>query len=448
MMEATSFGEKHMTGRYRLNGLVALGTFTVAIVGASSRADDWSQWRGTNRDGVWRETGIIEAFDKPQLDIVWRAKIGGGYSSPSVAGGRVYVTDRLTKPTQVERVHCLDQKTGRSLWTHTYDCVYRGVGYETGPRAAVTVNDGRAFSLGSMGHLFALDAETGSVLWGHDLNKKYAIRMPVWGIAAAPLVEKNLVIVQIGGEERACLVAFDTMSGEEKWRALNDNASYSAPIIVEQAGERVLVVYTGENVVGLDPMSGKVHWTHPFPPERMVIGIASPVLYEDKLLVTNFFDGALLLKLGRERLDVSPLWKHVGPNEKESEAIQSIISTPYLSDGYAYGVDSYGELRCLDLATGERVWETLDVMPKARWATAHLIPNGDNVWIFNERGELIISKLSPKGYKEISRAQLIAPTKGQLNRRGGVCWTHPAFANKHVFVRNDEEIVCANLAAK
>ncbi len=216
----------------------------MVILGGALRADDWSQWRGTNRDGVWRETGIIEKFGNPQLDIVWRAKIAGGYSSPSVAGGRVYVTDRLTKPKQVERVHCFDEKTGMSLWTQAYDCVYRGVDYATGPRAAVTVDEGRSFSLGSMGHLFALDAETGSVLWSHDLNEEYKIRMPVWGIAAAPLVEENLIIVQIGGKERACLVAFDKATGTEQWRALDDNASYAAPIIVEQAGKRGLNTFS------------------------------------------------------------------------------------------------------------------------------------------------------------------------------------------------------------
>ncbi len=437
-----------MTRRKYSYGFVVFGVMTVAVLCGSLSAEDWSQWRGSNRDGIWRETGVVGKFDKPELDVLWRAKIGGGYSSPSIASGRVYVTDRLTKPKQVERVHCLDERTGKSLWVHSYDCVYRNVGYETGPRAAVTVEGKRAFSLGSMGHLFALDVETGSVLWSHDLNGEYKIRMPIWGISAAPLVENNLVIVQIGGEDGACLVAFDKASGKEKWRALDDNASYAAPIIVEQAGKRVLVVYTGENIVGLDPMNGKTYWTHPFPPERMVIGIATPVLYEDQLLVTSFFDGAMLLKLGQDRLGVSEVWKHVGPNEKKSEAIQSIISTPYIADGYVYGVDSYGEFRCLDVKTGARIWETLEIMPKARWATAHLIPNGDKVWIFNERGELIISKLSPKGYTEISRAQLIAPTKGQLNQRGGVCWTHPAFANKHVFVRNDDEIVCASLAAK
>ena len=115
---------------------------------------------------------------------------------------------------------------------------------------------------------------------------------------------------------------------------------------------------------------------------------------------------------------------------------------------YIYGVDSYGELRCLDLATGNRVWESLAAVPKARWATIHFVENGDKIWMFNERGELIISRLSPSGFEEISRAMLIDPTLDQLRQRGGVCWAHPAFANRHVFARNDKELVCADLTAK
>jgi len=217
---------------------------------------------------------------------------------------------------------------------------------------------------------------------------------------------------------------------------------------VDQAGKRVLVCYTAKNIVGLDPQTGKVYWSHPFPPKRMVIGIASPVLYRDYLFFTNFFDGALLLRMDQKELRVTEVWNRAGPSEKDTDAIQSIISTPLLKGDYIYGVDSYGELRCLELATGNRVWESLDAVPKARWSTIHFVPNGDNVWMFNERGELIISKLSPSGFEEISRAKLIEPTTNQLPRRGGVTWAHPAFAYKRVFARNDKELVCADLAAK
>ena len=414
--------------------------------GALLRAEDWPQWRGTNRDGVWHESGIIDAFPKSSLDIVWRAKIASGYCGPTVADGRVFVSDRVVKPNQVERVHCFEAKMGKPLWTYTYDCTYSGVQYDAGPRASITIDSGRAFSLGSMGHFFAFEAESGNVLWQHDLNVKYKIRMPVWGISGAPLVERNLVIVQIGGEGDACIVAFDVKTGKEAWRSLRDGPSYVAPIAIDQAGKRVVVVYTADNVVGLDPTNGRVLWRYPFPAKQMPIGIATPVFHRDMLFLSNFFDGSLLLKLRQDTLAVEKIWQRAGPSEKQTDALHSIISTPYLRGDHIYGIDSYGELRCLELMTGDRVWESLDVVPKARWATAHFIENGDRVWIFNERGELIISELSPVGFKEISRAKLIEPTLDQLRRRGGVCWSHPAFANRHVFARNGKELVCARLA--
>src|SRR5262245_54249562 len=114
-------------------------------------ADEWPQWRGPNRDGVWRETGLVGKFAGPQLKLGWRAEIGSGYSGPTVAEGRVLVTDRVVEPKQVERIHAFDWQTGKRLWTHTYDCPYVGVGYSAGPRASVSLDEGRAYSLGAMG---------------------------------------------------------------------------------------------------------------------------------------------------------------------------------------------------------------------------------------------------------------------------------------------------------
>ncbi len=430
----------------KFTGRSCLAMVIIVVATQATRADDWPNWRGPQRDGVWREDGLIDKFDGRKIKIKWRKSIGSGYSGPTVANGRVYVTDRVVKPKQIERVHCFDEQTGKNIWTYTYDCKYRGVGYDAGPRASVIVKDGLAYSLGSMGNFFCFDAATGDVKWQKDLNNEYNIEMPIWGIAAAPIIEDDLIIVQIGGKPAANLVAFDKQTGSERWRALSDKASYSAPIIIDQAGKRVLVCYTGGNIVGLDPATGKTYWSQPFPPTQMVIGIASPVFYKDMIFVSSFFDGSLVLKLDQNKLAVTKLWERRGTSEKQTDALHTIISTPLIKNGYVYGIDSYGELRCLDLLTGDRKWEDLTVMPKARWATAHLVENGDRTWIFNEKGQLIIAELSPKGYTEISRSKLISPTLDQLRQRGGVCWSHPAFANKHVFARNDKQIVCASLA--
>ncbi len=417
----------------------------IVSVARCAGGDEWPQWRGPARDGVWREDGLVDHFADKQLKVRWRVPISSGYSGPTVADGRVYVTDRVVEPTQIERVHCFDWKTGEPQWTHSYDCVYDKVGYTAGPRASVTIDDGRAYSLGSMGHLFCFEAASGKVLWSKDLNDQYKIRMPIWGIAASPIVERGLLIVQVGGEG-ACLVAFDKKTGEEKWHALDDNASYSSPIMIEQAGRRVMVCWTGDSVVGMNAMTGQVLWQFPFKPAKMVINIATPVLEEDRLFFTSFYDGSLMLRLAKDSLAVEQVWRRSGRDELHTDGLHSIISTPYLEGDYVYGVDSYGEFRCLDAKTGDRIWESLQPTPKSRWSTIHMVRNGDRMWMFNERGELVIARLSPEGYQEISRAKLIEPTRVQLPQRGGVCWSHPAYAGRHVFARNDEELVCASLA--
>ena len=428
--------------------ILTLITVVGLLLAAPTLGADWPQWRGPNRDGIWHEKGVVEKFETSRLEIRWQAAIANGYSGPTVANGRVYVTDRLASPTQIERVHCFDAMTGERIWTYDYECKYERVEHRNGPRASVTIDENRAYSLGTMGHFFCFDAAKGEVLWSKDLTAEYKIRMPLWGIAASPLIESNLVVVQIGGGDNACIVAFDKVTEQEKWRALNDSASYSAPIVIEQAGKRVLVCWTGERVVGLDPLTGELYWQHPFPPARISQNIATPVIENNYLFVSSFFGGSLLLKVNPDKLVVEKVWQRKGPNVNNTDSLHCCISTPLLQGDYIYGVDSYGELRCLDLHTGDRIWESLDVVPKARWANIHLVQHEDKIWMFNERGELIISKLTPNGFHEISRTKLIEPTQGQLSQRGGVCWSHPAFAYKHVFIRNDETLLCADLSAK
>jgi outer membrane protein assembly factor BamB len=423
-----------------------VGALLLACVAGTLVADDWPQWRGANRDGVWRETGLVDRFASDELKITWRQPIGSGYSGPTVADGRVFVTDRVVEPEQIERVHAFDAKTGEPCWSYSYPCAYVDVGYTAGPRASVTVDEGRAFALGTMGHLHVFDAATGKVLWSRDLNAEYKIRMPIWGIAASPLVDGDLVIVQIGGEG-ACLVAFEKATGKERWRALDDQASYSAPIIIQQADRPVMVCWTGDSISGLNAQTGEVYWRHPFKPEKMVINISTPVYEKGRLFFTSFYDGSVMLEVDQNRLAVRELWSRRGRDERHTDSLHSIISTPYLKGDYVYGVDSYGEFRCLDAKTGERLWESLEPTPKSRWSTIHMVENDGRMWMFNERGELIIARLSPQGYEEISRAKLIAPTEVQLGQRGGVCWSHPAYADRHVYARNDNEIVCASLAA-
>ncbi len=411
-------------------------------------ADDWPQWRGPQRDGKWREDGLVDKLPVDQIPLRWSVPIGAGYSGPSVADGRVFITDKQEKSPTTERILCFDEADGRLLWEHEYVAQYK-IGYAAGPRASISIADDQAFSLGAMGHLYAIDVGSGKELWNRDLNADYNIAMPIWGISASPLVYDDLLIMQIGGTPDCCIVALERSTGKERWRASSDRAQYSAPIVIRQAGHDVVVVWTGDNIIGLAPTSGAIHWQIPFTPSKMPIGVPTPIVEGDRLFVSSFYDGSMMLRVPTESLTAEKLWSVRGSDEKRTEALHSMIGTPIFRDGYLYGVDSYGQLRCLDAADGRRLWEDKTATNQERWGTIHMVEQGNRVWLFNELGELIIAELSPSGFKPLSRSKLIEPTLPQLSRRGGrgVCWSHPAFANRHIFARNDEKLVAARLGS-
>ena len=420
-------------------------------VGSVCSAEDWPQWRGPERNGVWSETNVITTLpEKPE--VMWRADIGSGYSGPTVANGKVYLMDRITEPEASERVLCIDANSGKQIWKHEYECQY-SISYTAGPRASVTIHDGHAYAFGAMGNLFCFEADTGKIVWEKDLNAEYKIvsgdrttnRMPIWGMTCSPIIYKDKVILQVGAVESG-VIAFNRKTGEEVWTATDDRGQYSSPVLTKQGDQDVLVCWTGDSVNGLDPNDGTVLWYVPWKPSRTPLGCGSPVLKDNHVFCSSFYDGSMLIELGTESPTAKKVWHLVGVNERQTKALHSMISTPLWIDDHIYGVDSYGEFRCLVAETGERVWVDETAVPKSRWSNIHFVQNGDTVWMFNERGELISAKLSPEKFEELSRAKIIEPTKRQLNRRGGVCWSHPAFAMRSVFVRNDNELIRVNLA--
>jgi outer membrane protein assembly factor BamB len=221
----------------------------------------------------------------------------------------VYVMDRLTEPKQVERVHCFDAGTGKPIWTHAYEAVYRGVGYEAGPRACVVIHDGRAYTLGTMGHIFCLDAATGKVLWSKDAVKEFNVEMPTWGLATSPVVFEDLVIYLVGGTPASNLVAFDRRPGEVRWQAVDDAASYSTPTLIEQAESPVLVLWAQSRMWGVDPRTGGVYWDVAYEPGGVRMNVASPVRAGEYLFVSSFFDGAMLVETHRYELSARRVWR-------------------------------------------------------------------------------------------------------------------------------------------
>ena len=421
------------------------------------RADDWPEIRGKGRLGVWNETGIVDRFPEGGLNVLWRTPVKAGYSGPSVADGRVFLTDftQSSGPRGTERALALDEKTGKILWTQSWAVDYSGISYAVGPRAVPTVDGDRVYVAGADGKLLCLNVKTGEILWKKDYVKDFGATPKTWsfnwGFASSPVVDGNRVICLVGGKPDAKVVAFDKMTGKEIWRALSSESELGVaqPIIISAGGTRQLIIWYPAAVASLDPATGKVYWEQPFTVGANMT-VATPVQSGLQLLFSTFYNGSLMLTLDDKKPAATPMWKGKSSSEIDTDGLHAVITTPVVIGDYIYGLCSYGQFRCLRAKTGERVWETQAVTKeKARWASGLIVRHGDRLFINNDRGELIIVDPRPDGYREISRTTFIKPTSPPGNRRElvNVNWSHPAYANKHIYARNDEEIICASLAA-
>jgi outer membrane protein assembly factor BamB len=431
-------------------------------------AEDWPQWLGPKRDGIWRETGIVDKFPKDGPPVVWKIPVGGGYCGPAIAEGRVFVMDRmqtdakplpknnLGDPTKgagagTERVLCFDAKTGKEIWKHEYDCTYSKVAYPSGPRCTPVVEGGRVYTLGTMGDLFCLSADTGKQIWKVNLPGEYKTKWPLWGYAAHPLIAGDFLITLAGGEGSA-VVAIDKNTGKEAWRALTtEEVGYSPPVLVKAGGCDQLIVWISEALTSLDPKTGKVYWSIPYPedgqPQRPSVNIMMPQVVNDMVFVANFYHGPLVVKLDDKKPDAKVLWRGKSKNLTKPDAINPVMNSPVVKDGYIFGICGMGELRCVAVKDGAVKWESLEAVGGKRdlFMTAFMVEQGGRFIVFNEFGELMFAKMDDKGFAILDSAKIIGPT---MEARGGrsVVWCHPAFANRCVYVRNDVEMVCVSLA--
>jgi outer membrane protein assembly factor BamB len=441
-------------------------TLTLLVcIATLARGDDWPQWMGEKRDGVWRETGTLEKFPKDGPKVLWHAPLGKGYSGPAVAGDRVFVMDRVRatdkdgkplRPTRdgilgKERVLCLDAKTGKEVWKHEYDRPYT-IHYGSGPRVTPTVTGGKVYTLGGMGDLYCLDAKTGKPVWHKDLMKEYGVKsVQVWGYASHPLVEGGLVYVTVGGKGSA-VVALRQDNGKEVWKALtSEEVGYSPPRLIESGKHKLLVVWLSDSLNGLDPATGEVRWTQEYPVGRTLIrpavNIITPVVAGRTLYVSTAYHGTMAVELDEKLGSPKVKWSGKSNRMDKADGLHSLMPNPVAAGGYLYGCCAMGEMRCLDTKTGKETWKTYDFMggEKADCGTAFIVPHGERYWVFNDAGELFLAEMTPKGHKIVTRAKIIEPLEKARGRT--VVWSHPAFARKCVFVRNDKEMVCVSLAS-
>jgi outer membrane protein assembly factor BamB len=420
-----------------LNALscVALG---IVLGTESLLAIDWPQFRGPKRDGVWEETGIVESFPKGGLKIRWRRPVGGGFASPVVVQGRVFVFDvELIKPTARERLHCFDDKTGKVLWVYAYDEPYGDWAYVpergAGPTATPIVEGDRIYIVGANGYTHCLNTKTGKVVWQKNIGKEYTIAE--MSCRPSPLIDGPLLIVFTGAKPGASVLALDKQTGKEVWKALDDPVSNSSPIIITVRGKRQLIVWSDSSLTSLDPANGHTYWR-----ELMVTSnndsVATPVFQGNRLLVSG-----LMVDLSADAPRF--LWPE---NRVPARRILSNTSTALLQGEYLFAAKGWGELVCLEAATGKQIWSTNSVTGSKNGASIHITPQGGGVFLFTDEGNLIRAQLSPAGYREISRMHLIDPTWpfGQTK----FVYAPPAFANRHIFARSEAEVVCASLEGR
>ena len=251
------------------------------------------------------------------------------------------------------------------------------------------------------------------------------------------------------------VVAFDKRTGEEVWRALDvvGEMGYGQPIIIEAGGARQLIVWHAAALVSLNPATGELYWEETWE-AGAGMSVATPVHSGNYLLVTQFYRGSLMMRLDQDRPTASLLWKGQSRSElpDQTDGLHSLITTPLIIGDHVYGVGSYGELRGLDATTGERLWMSDQMVAQGRWASAFMVKQGDRYFVNNDDGFLIIAEFTPDGYVEHGRTRLIEPTGssgyGPARRWDRVInWTHPAYANRHIVHRNDNEIIRASLDA-
>jgi len=389
---------------------------------AASSNTDWPQWRGPNRDGISTETGLLTSWPASGPKVLWRAPSGEGYSGISIANGRGYTM--LGKGND-EFLVCFDAANGKEFWRYTVDSqFYNDQG--NGPRSTPSVDGNLVFAQGAQSMLVAVRADNGQKVWAVDLKKEYGARIPTWGVSASPLVEGELVMVDVGGKAGYSVCAFNKASGKLVWNSQTDTPGYSAAIAVNSNGARQAIFFTGTAAVSLSPKDGKMFWRHPWQTSYDVNAATPIFIPNDKVFISSGYGvGATVLQIQGQggAMKVEPVWR--------SRVMKNHWASSILHQGYIYGFDD-GILACIDANTGEQQWQQRGFQKGSLiFADGHLI-------ILGERGNLALAEATPSAYKEKAAAEVLR----------GKCWTMPTLAGGKLYVRNQSEILCLDMVGK
>lgn len=391
-------------------------------------AQDWPRFRGPHGDGSWNPPQLPADLANIAPRQLWKQDIGGGYGGVTVSDGRVFVMDRQKQPEEIERVLCFDTKTGKPLWEHRQSVSYGEMAYGSGPRASVTIHQGRAYTFGATGLAVCLDAATGEVKWQRDTVKDLGAVIPQWGLSASPFIWKDTVLFHCGAKPNGSVIALDLATGYERWRGGDDPAGYCTPAVVSTPAGQQLVQWGPEHVTALEPGTGRTLWRIPY---KITYGvsIAQPIAHEGLIFVSGYWHGARAIRPGADNAEL--VWS-------EEKTLCGLMSQPLYRDGYVYLLTKAEGVVCFKLAAGTIQWKDAHhFTPKERNPQISLVWADHKAGIvcgLNALGELIFARFTPEKFEELSRHSIIGKT-----------WAHPAYTRNVVFARSDTELVAWEL---
>lgn len=386
---------------------------------SSAAAGDWPRWRGPELNGVSREKGWSTDWPKDGPTPVWRAAVGTGFCSVAVSQGRVFT---LGNSNETDTVWCLGAADGRVVWKHSFPCPLEPQYYEGGPHATPTVDRDRVFTLSKRGQLFCFKSANGELVWQKDLMAELGVKKPRWGFAGSPLIEKDLLVLNVGGAG----TAVDKNTGKVVWTSNADPAGYATPVPFSFAGERGFLIFSAKALVAVKARTGQELWRFKWE-TKWDLNTADPIVSGDKVFISTFDRGCALLQLGAN--PPSLVW--------QSKNMANHFNSCVLVDGCLYGIDGNSDappkdLRCVELATGRIRWQ------QTGFGLGSLLVAGSKLIVLSDKGELAAAPVSKEGFKPEAQAQVL----------GGKCWTTPVLANGLLYCRNAQgALVCLDLRA-
>lgn len=381
----------------------------------------WTDFRGPNRDGHYRQAPIRTDWPEDGLPELWRQTVGGGYASMTVANGRIFTIEQRRDD---EVVAAYDLNTGGELWTHSWPARFEESMGGPGPRATPTWDAGKIYALGATGEFHVLEAATGKLLWKKNILADAGAPNLHWAMAGSPLIVDDKVIVQPGGSG-ASVIAYDKLSGDPVWKSLSDTQSYTSPAVVTLLGRRQILTVTADRMVGLAIEDGSLLWEFPW----FTSGggnISQPLVVDDEhvFISAGYGHGAALVKLSGsgDTIQVETVW--------QNNNLKSKFNSPVIFDGHVYGLDE-GILASIDVWTGERDWKG------GRYGFGQLLLADGHLIVLTEGGEVVLVRATPEGHQEVARFQALS----------GKTWNNPAIVNGKLLVRNQTEMACYDISA-